>query len=432
MKKIFFAVALIATLVSCGKNDKLYFAEVENLTYNDPNAEFDTLSYAMGMNYALYLQLKAPELNYDNEVMAQTFINALNKGFISFTDLESLQKELSDRLAPYQNAMRQRMFAPANVTTIVPEIFDENFTSEMLTEKMARVNANMLLLQHIPFNSHYIAEGIRDVKEIQADSLINKSTKIPVEVAMQHIRTKMNQNITVSANAWLEGIATKPSVQSLDVDGKTIYYRIDNAGGVKPESQDSISVNYALYSYRGRLVESTDSRLEMAREAADKLKQDTTITDDVRNARLEMINKQVDQMLNQKIVLDQFRIKAIKHCLPLIGEGGKITIWAPSMFAPRAQTLIPGEAVVITVELNKITKNAAAPKVLTPAQPAPTAVEGQAPGKVSLKAINGQPGKVVGEPAQGANTPAKISLPARKPIVAGKGPKIEPKSANQK
>ena len=218
----------------------------------------------------------------------------------------------------------------------------------------------------------------------------------------------------------------------MDVDGKTIYYRIDNAGGVKPESQDSISVNYALYSYRGRLVESTDSRLEMAREAAEKLKQDTTITDDVRNARLEMINKQVDQMLNQKIVLDQFRIKAIKHCLPLIGEGGKITIWAPSMFAPRAQTLIPGEAVVITVELNKITKNAAAPKFLTPAQPAPTAVEGQAPGKVSLKAINGQPGKVVGEPAQGANTPAKISLPARKPIVAGKGPKIEPKSANQK
>lgn len=422
MKKIFFAVALIATLVSCGKNDKLYFAEVDNLTYNDPNAEFDTLSYAMGMNYALYLQLRAPELKYNNEVMAQTFINTLNEKFISFPALESLQKELSERLLPYQNAMRQRMFS-RGASVIVPEIYDENFTNEMLTEKMARVNASMLMLQNVPFNSHYIAEGIRDVKDVPADSLINEYTKIPVELAMQHIRTNLTHNLAASVDAWMADIATKPNVKAFDVNGDTIYYRIDNEGGVKPEAQDSIAVSYAVYSYRGRLVESTESRLKMAREAVEKLKQDTTVTDDIRNARIDMINKQVDQMLNQKIVLDQFRIPAIKHCLPLIGEFGKITLWVPSKYALRAQNLMQGEPVVITVELHKITKNEAAPKFLTPAQPAQ--MEGQTPGKVSLKAVNGNSEKVAGQPV-------KVELPARKPIVAGKGPKVEPKSPAQK
>lgn len=434
MKKIFFAVALIATLVSCGNNDKLYFAEVENHTINDPNAEFDTLSYAMGMNYALYLQLKAPELKYDNEVMAQTFINTLSNKFISFQTLESIQRELSERLMPYQNAMRQRMFS-RDVTIEIPEIYDENFTNAMLTEKMACVNATMLMLQNTPFNAHYIAEGIRDVKSVQADSLINESTKITVEDAMQFIRkaqiSDITKNMATSADAWMADIATKPGVQALEIDGNTIYYRIDNEGGVKPEVQDSIAVNYAVYSYRGRLVESTDSRLKMANEAIEKLKQDTSMTDDARNSRIEMVNKQIDQMINKKIVLEQFRIPAIKHCLPLIGEFGKITIWAPSKFGVRAQSLIPGEPVVITVELNKITKNKVAPKLITPAQP--TKIEGQAPAKVSLTAPNGQPAKVVNQgvkvetkPAKGADQPAKISLPARKPIVAEKQLKAQP------
>jgi hypothetical protein len=200
---------------------------------------------------------------------------------------------------------------------------------------------------------------------------------------------------------------------------------------VKPEVQDSIAVNYAVYSYRGRLVESTDSRLKMANEAIEKLKQDTSMTDDARNSRIEMVNKQIDQIINKKIVLEQFRIPAIKHCLPLIGEFGKITIWAPSKFGVRAQSLIPGEPVVITVELNKITKNKVAPKLITPAQP--TKIEGQAPAKVSLTAPNGQPAKVVNQgvkveakPAKGADQPAKISLPARKPIVAEKQLKAQP------
>ena len=436
MKKIFFAVALIATLVSCGtNNNNLYFANVENKTYNDPNAEFDTLSYAMGMNYALYLQLRAPELNYDNELMAETFVKTLDKKFISFPVLEKIQEDLSERLMPYQNAMRQRMFAPANVTTVMPEIFDENFTSTMLTEQMARVNASMLMLQNTPFNSYYIAQGIRDVKDVKADSLINESTKISVETAMQFIRnaqsTKMTVNIQNAANDWFANIATKSGVKSLEVDGNTIYYRIDNEGGIKPEAQDSIAVNYAVYSFRGRHVESTESRLEMAKKAIEKLQNDATISDDIRNARIDMINKQVDQIANQKILLDQFRIQAIKHCLPLVGEFGKITIWAPSKYAPHAKTLIPGEPVVITVDLNKITKNdPSVLKTIIPAQPAK--IEGQTPGKVSLKAINGQPGKVAGQPVQPANQPAKISMPARKPIVAGKGPKIEPKSPDQK
>ena len=93
MKKILFAVVLIATLASCSNEPKLYFAPVLNKGVNNPEAEFDTLSYALGMNYALYLQVKAPELQYDNELMAQTYIETFEKGVKSFDEIDQLQKE---------------------------------------------------------------------------------------------------------------------------------------------------------------------------------------------------------------------------------------------------------------------------------------------------------------------------------------------------
>ena len=56
MKKILFAIASVAMLVSCGGHDKFYFDEAENRAYNNPEAEFDSLSYAFGLEMAMPLQ----------------------------------------------------------------------------------------------------------------------------------------------------------------------------------------------------------------------------------------------------------------------------------------------------------------------------------------------------------------------------------------
>ena len=51
MKKIFCAIIVAASVVACGKVDNsMYFDASDNRTYEDASAEFDTLSYAVGMN----------------------------------------------------------------------------------------------------------------------------------------------------------------------------------------------------------------------------------------------------------------------------------------------------------------------------------------------------------------------------------------------
>ena len=54
MKKILFSVVALAMLTACGGGDRqMYFDNDSSRTFNDPNAEFDTLSYAVGMNIGL-------------------------------------------------------------------------------------------------------------------------------------------------------------------------------------------------------------------------------------------------------------------------------------------------------------------------------------------------------------------------------------------
>ena len=53
----------------------------------------------------------------------------------------------------------------------------------------------------------------------------------------------------------------------------------------------------------------------------------------------------------------------------MIGEYGSITIWAPAHLAPQSRTILPGEAVVIDLQLTSVTKGVDLPQVNNPAAP---------------------------------------------------------------
>ena len=78
MKKIFIVLAAAAMAVSCGSGKDLYFAEVENRVYNDSNAEFDSLSYAFGLNFALTLESNLADLKYNREYFIEKMEKYLN------------------------------------------------------------------------------------------------------------------------------------------------------------------------------------------------------------------------------------------------------------------------------------------------------------------------------------------------------------------
>ena len=106
MKKIFCAVIVAVGLVACGEarvvtygetgvvtcgetgvvtpgNKPMYFDTSDNRTYDVANAEFDTLSYAVGMNLGLGLRFQPSGLTFNYEAL----MNALN---------EELAKEVFD------------------------------------------------------------------------------------------------------------------------------------------------------------------------------------------------------------------------------------------------------------------------------------------------------------------------------------------------
>ena len=374
MKKILIAVAMCATLVSCGGGNSHYFAGVENRTYNDSSAEFDTLAYAMGMNYSLNLKLRLSELNMDFDLYAQTMAETMEKGFTSFEDMEAQQKAFmelqSERFADFNMAMRKRQMGMDTVA--LPNVYDETFTNKDFTRMMAKLNALDLLTHSVPMNIHYTAEAIRDVKGVEADSLIDKTLRISQKTAMQTLRgyeLQIKKNLEAQSIDWLKEIATKPNVDTLKVGNSLVYYRINSVGGVKPEPKDSVQIYYDLYSFRGRLLGSSDAQIKGMKENIERISKDEKLSDSMRQARIDMMNSHIERIQKQKTTLDRIFLPVFKECLPLIGEYGSITIWAPAHLAPQSRTILPGEAVVIDLQLTSVTKGVDLPQVNNPAAP---------------------------------------------------------------
>lgn len=401
MKKILFTVAMCAALVSCGGN-KSYFAKVENRTFNDPAAELDTLSYAMGMNSALGFQLNMKELNIDYDLYADTFIETLEKGFTSFEAFDAQQKAFSEiqreKLSSYMMALRMRQMG--NDSIPVPEIYDETFTNVDFTKMLARLNATDFLTHGVPINVHYLAEAIRDVKRVEADSLVDSVMRVPEKRAMVAFRSynkQIEQNMKPVAKAWLADIATKPGVEQLVVGADTLYYRINAEGGVKPTAQDSVQLKFEVYSFRGRKLGSSDVQINRLKENIANIKKDEKLSDSVRNVRISQLNTQIESIKKQMTPMGRMFIPALKHCLPLVGEFGSITIWAPGHLAPGSRALLPGEAVVINAEIKKLAKGAAMPSALKPAtqgaKGTPVKLVPQTPGKDGASTV--APGKTV-------------------------------------
>ena len=77
MKKLLFVFVAAALAVSCGGRD-YYFAKEQSYAYNDPEAEFDTLSYAVGMNLGLNLSLNYGEAGMTIEPLKEAFTAETN------------------------------------------------------------------------------------------------------------------------------------------------------------------------------------------------------------------------------------------------------------------------------------------------------------------------------------------------------------------
>lgn len=375
MKRILIAVALLAAATACN-NSKVYYCENnDHRIYHNSEAEFDTLSYAMGMNLGLGIKLQNGDLGIELDAVAEAMNEELSKQVVERERLAEnsalMERFNNEHLRPY--TMAKRMGRGEQ-----PEVFNEMFTVERVTNILGCDMANYLRNTLMPINTYWLFRAMEDCKAVgnvkEIDSIMPIKQKEATALLNNYFRTELPAYQKERSEAWLAKVAKMRGVEMYVQGSDTIYYRINAIGSeLRPTSpSDTVSFRFELLTRRGTLVESTDKRAHDILARRTETLNDKKLNDSTRNARLELLDKNYASTLQPTIPLGQFMINGAKQALQLIGEGGNITVWLPASmgYGERGNRYAhPNEALVLNISLVDV-KPASEAK-LTPANITP-------------------------------------------------------------
>lgn len=368
MKRFLLFLCAAVALVSCGNGSReFYFDKAENRVYNNPEAEFDTLSYAVGMNMGLGMVLHPAGNVFDIDVIAEAINKEICKDVVDKQFLEDNKAYLMDF---YKDKLQNYMFArrltgSTSALSELPSLFNEdNYTKEKVSESYGIDMANHVRKLCYPLNMHWFMAALNDAKSVADHSSVDEKmaiTTMQFRVAMTNYNSaEYPAYMAERCDKWLERVAQQKNVNALTVDGQTLYYRVDKAGnGVKPRSlKDTVSFSYDVYTQRGELVESLSERVAQIKEALEEVKADTTATNpEMKKMRLERLEAQLAENENLSVVLERAMIKGSQYGMQKVGEGGEITLWIPASLAygERGNKLVsPNEGIVMAIHLKSV------------------------------------------------------------------------------
>lgn len=369
MKKIFCAIIVAASVIACGKVDNsMYFDASDNRAYEDAAAEFDTLSYAVGMNLGLGLRYQPSGMTFNYDVLVEALCEELDKEMLDYELIEEnkalIQRFSNERLRPYAlaNIAKERRHDP-KVLTPPAVLFNEEFTEDRVSEMFGRDMASYICIAAYPLNKHWLRTAIYDAANAEGNEIhdsLMRLTVMQMRGSLQNYHTKVHpEYIVETSREWLENIAKQPNVNKMVIDEfDTLYFRVNNAGnGVKPRSlNDTISFSYDLYTRSGKLVESHSKRANTIREALEKEEADT-MPDSKKMARIKQLTDQLNSIENLRIPVSKALLKGLQYGVQNVGEGGDITVWMPASlaFGERGNRVVHGhDAVVMNISLKSV------------------------------------------------------------------------------
>ena len=331
MKKILIAALSLVTLASCGGGDKqMYFDNDMSRIYNDPTAEMDTLSYAVGMNVGLGLSLQNEHLNLQNDIVLATLDAELSKSKMDNAMLEENSKLMS------------------------------RFNTELSRPYMMAKRT-----QALPVNTFWVFKAMEDATMVDSPKNIDSLMAISgsdVRTYMSNYATKDWAEYNLKRTAeWLDGVAKGDDVHSMMVEGDKLYYRVDKAGhGIRPvDIRDTVALSYEVFTRTGRPVESTAKRLEDMRNTLEQTREMKFVDEAQRDARIKQIEDQIEKVENLRIPLENFIIKGVQYAMKHVSEGGEITLWMPASLAygERGNRAVgPNDGIVMRVKLKEVSK----------------------------------------------------------------------------
>lgn len=371
MKKIFIAAFSLITLVSCGSDKQMYFDNDMSRIYNDATAEFDTLSYAVGMNVGLGLSLQNSHLDIDNDILLATLDEVLSTKELDLAMLDSngeLMMRYNDEISrPYMMAKRtQAMIQTDRRDTLkLPEVYNEEFTREVVAEMYGRDIASYITRLALPVNTYWVYKAIKDAAVIDSPKSIDSMMSITgndVRAYMSdYVKNDWPKYNLESTRAWLKGVAEQEGVHQMIVEEDTLYYRVDVAGhGLRPVNVvDTVAFSYEVFTRSGCSVESTAKRVEALRKNLEQARTKMFFPDSAkRETYIKQLEEQIAKVENMRIPLSSSIIKGSQYALKHVSEGGEITIWMPASLAygERGNRAVgPNDGIVMRVKLNGVT-----------------------------------------------------------------------------
>lgn len=383
MRNVFKTLSLMAVVayVACSSdsNDKQngngYIMPVEKCIVDNPDSEFDTLSYAIGMNYALTAQSFYLDAGFDRDAYYDSFFKVLDAENIDCGELHNAAVYVRDfgdaRYRKYAMDMRRANMMKRdnpNLEIATPILYDSIFTMERVSMELAKNVAGQLRIMHLPLNRHWIDVAMKDAFKLEDMSMIDSVMQISV---MDLRKVMGNPELTESvatylgekSDKWLKSISEQEGIceYRMDETSDAVYYKIEKPGSdVRPvNDRDSLYINYSLMSCHGMLIESTEEMVAAYDKYIKRIENDAMIPEANKVKMLAEAKAMRDKAQSGGMLLEDMKFKVLVGCLKEIGEGGVITVFMPASHAPNvargAQNLVfTNEGVVMTIKLNRV------------------------------------------------------------------------------
>lgn len=362
MKKIIISVAFslfAAFVISCGGKN------VNGNIVKGSTAEFDTLSYAIGLDMANGIKRNLGNLKLDFKLVEKAIETAaLDKKSLKSGETEIDEKTVGDTLRPFfMQTYRERiqkvreMELAKNDTTgtatqIKPEDLDFNpetmFASD---EEMQLISSAFgydvgvnLQKNNFPVHLVWFIQAIEDVN--------GGSPKMTEQETGEYLRYYFTEKVPAenkkASEEWLADVEKQNGVQKTE---SGLLYKVVEAGdeSVKPGAADTVKVHYKGTTRNGKVFDA--SRFA-----------------DMPAERQEMLKMYRPDTYNEDTPIEfplNAVIKGWTEGLQLMGKGGKMTLWIPSELAygkrGAGQNIGPNEALCFEIELLDVKPVAAVP-----------------------------------------------------------------------
>ncbi len=381
MKRVLFFAAAIAICAACGSEEpKDVFGDMTpnpdyecvgavNKAYNDPDAPFDTLSYAMGMNLGVSLNFQQADFDLDNDIVIANIEKTLAKAHdyqFGADTRAKLDQFAGERIRPFMMQKQvQRMVNTDRPDTLPqPELYNEKYSREEVSQWFGIDMANYVHTIQVPINVKWMLAGMRDSEGAETIDQMDSVMRITADqmrgILREYVKNELPAQNKELSQQWIASIAKRSDVTALAVDADTMYYKVLNSGSdVKAsDRRDTVSVQFEVFTRRGSLVESTSYRADMLRKDAENriatMRADSTVAQERIDEAVAKMEESYAKTYTPTITLQQLGVRGAIEALKLVGKGGEITMWLPSELAYGERgnrNTQPNEAIVMTIKV---------------------------------------------------------------------------------